>query len=329
MRQEMIFSAIGDISDDLILDAEISSFALPNTIRLFRWKRLVAACLIIVMLAVPVSAEMINGYVSNLLAPLYGCAQTEIVDKIGKPIGASVIVDDYKLTADAIIGDQYSVAIVYSLSRIDGTPLEEGLTFQVYSNSLKTNGGASYSQFLSEDKMVLNIVEKWVGTNELLFNRNVQITFSNLIIEQGNKAEATIVQQGNWDLRFCLRYENTSSQINMNEFTVTDSSAISYQINKIFISPVGIHMDMTVPNPHLNGIDISRQFEDFYISLVLNTGERIDIKNRNLGYNGNLDDEYLDGDYTALFTIPLDISTIREILICEKSVPIADMPTRQ
>ena len=152
MRQEMIFSAIGDISDDLILDAEISSFALPNTIRLFRWKRLVAACLIIVMLAVPVSAEMINGYVSNLLAPLYGCAQTEIVDKIGKPIGASVIVDDYKLTADAIIGDQYSVAIVYSLSRIDGTPLEEGLTFQVYSNSLKTNGGASYSQFLSEDK---------------------------------------------------------------------------------------------------------------------------------------------------------------------------------
>ena len=43
MRQEMIFSAIGDISDDLILDAEISSFALPNTIRLFRWKRLVAA----------------------------------------------------------------------------------------------------------------------------------------------------------------------------------------------------------------------------------------------------------------------------------------------
>ena len=325
MRQEIIFSAIGEISDDLISDAEISTFALQITVHLFRWKAIVAACLIIVMLAVPVRAEMINGYVSNLLAPLYGCAQTEIVDKIGKPIGASVVVGDYKLTADAIVGDQYSVAIVYSLSRIDGAPLEDGLTFQVYSNSLKTNGGASYSQFLSEDKMVLNIVEKWVGANELLFNRNVHVTFSNLITDHGANGDATIVQQGNWDLRFCLRYENTSVEIKVKEFMVSDSSNVSYQINKIFISPVGIHMDMTVPNPHLNGIDISMQFEDFHIALVLDTGEQIDIKNRNMGYNGDLDDEYLDGDYTALFTTPLDISTVREIIICETSLPITDM----
>lgn len=277
------------------------------------------------MLAVPVSAEMINGYVSNLLAPLYGSSQTEIVDKLGKPIGASTIIGDYKLTADAIIGDKYSVAIIYSLTRVDGTPLEEGLGFQTYSNSLKTNGGASYRQVLSEDKLVLNIVEKWVATNELLFNRNVHISFSNLVKDQGIGNEATIIQKGDWNLKFCLRYEDTSSHIETQDYTVTDSSNISYQINDIFISPVGIHVDMTVPNPHINGIDTSRQFKNFSIILVLDTGERLDITDRNFGYNGNLDDDYLDADFSALFDTPLDLSRICELVICDASLPITDM----
>lgn len=76
-----------------------------------------------------------NGYVSNLLAPLYGSTQTELIDKIGVPIGTEAIVDDYKLTADAVIGDKYNFAVVYSLTRVGGQPLEEGLHFENYSNA--------------------------------------------------------------------------------------------------------------------------------------------------------------------------------------------------
>ena len=103
MSSEKIFNALGKLSDDLISEAEIIPSARKNTTLRFRWKPLAAACLAVIMLALPVSAEMINGYVSNLLAPLYGGAQTELVDKIGVPIGAETIVGDYKLTADAIV----------------------------------------------------------------------------------------------------------------------------------------------------------------------------------------------------------------------------------
>ena len=73
-----LYEAIGEINDDYIEDAETASAVKHH----FRWKPILAACLAIVMLALPVSAEMVNGYVSNLLAPLYGGSQTELVDKI-------------------------------------------------------------------------------------------------------------------------------------------------------------------------------------------------------------------------------------------------------
>lgn len=325
MNSEALFSAIGNLSDDLVADASITTSKPEKTVFHFHWKSLVAACLVIIMLAMPVSAEMINGYVSNLLAPLYGFAQTEIVDKIGQPIGASTIVGDYELTADAVIGDKYSVAIIYSLSRVDGEPLEEGLNFETYSNSLKTNGGASYSQILSEDKTKLSIIEKWIGTNNLFLNRNVSISFSNLVVTSEDGNGTSIVQEGSWNLQYCLRYEDTSSQIEAKEISVVDTSEITYQIDKIFISPVGIHIDMTIPNPHVDGINTDRQFKDFSVSVVLKTGEAIPVESRLLGYNGNLEDEYLDGDYSALFETPINISDISELIICDTSILIDDM----
>ena len=120
-----LYDAITEIHDEYILDAENPTMRQNG----FRWKPLVAAVLAIILLAIPVSAEVVNGYVSNLLAPLFGGAQTEIVDKIGKPIGATVTADGYTLTADAVIGDQYNVAIVYTLSRDDGQPIPEGTHF--------------------------------------------------------------------------------------------------------------------------------------------------------------------------------------------------------
>ena len=55
-------------------------------------------------------------------------AQTEIVDRMGVPIGASDTSGGVTITADAIIGDTYSYAVVYSIARDDGQPLAEDLT---------------------------------------------------------------------------------------------------------------------------------------------------------------------------------------------------------
>ena len=113
---EMLYDAIGDVREDWILDAEQAMGKKSQRL----WIRLLAASLALALLALPVHAEYDNGYVSNLLAPLFGYAQTELVDSIGVPINASVEVGEYLLTAEAVIGDRYNVAIVYALTRQDG-----------------------------------------------------------------------------------------------------------------------------------------------------------------------------------------------------------------
>ena len=187
-----LYEAIGEINDDYIEDAENASAVKDH----FRWKPLLAACLAIVMLALPVSAEIVNGYVSNLLAPLYGGSQTELVDKIGVPIGAEVTVGDYKLSADAIVGDKYNFAIVYSLVRTDGQPLEENLCFEDYSNSYRSgSGGGVLSHTLSEDGLTLHIVDQWTSGNMFL-KRNAKVSFDNLVQYSEEYQEYYPIQEG-------------------------------------------------------------------------------------------------------------------------------------
>ena len=59
----------------------------------------------------------------EVFSPLFGGApaQTEIIDKIGYPVGASDTDNGVTVTADAVMGDAYNAVIVYTISRDDGT----------------------------------------------------------------------------------------------------------------------------------------------------------------------------------------------------------------
>lgn len=324
MSTEIIFAAIGELSDDLIADAAITTNTGKNTIHIFRWKPLVAACLVIILLALPVSAEMINGYVSNLLAPLYGGAQTELVDKIGVPIGAETIVGDYKLSADAVIGDKYNFAIVYSLTRTDGELLEDGLCFDNYYNSIRFengSGGGILSHTLSNDKKTLQIVDQWTSRNMFL-NRNAQVSFDCLMRYSEEDQEYHPVQEGNWELQFVIRYEDSMEEILVKPFKVTDKNGNQYEIEKIEISPIGIHFDMATPNNYREDEIISPTFENFTLSVVLTDDTIIPINDRNIGSHGNLNDTVLEADFGALFETPIPLENIKALVICDTMIPI-------
>ena len=100
-----IYEAIGEIRDSYIAEAE---HLLYRRRRPFL-RKLAAACILLLLLVLPVGAELKNGYVSNLLAPLYGGAQTKIVDSIGVPLDASVTVGDYTLKAGSVAIDASGV----------------------------------------------------------------------------------------------------------------------------------------------------------------------------------------------------------------------------
>lgn len=84
----------------------------------------VAACLVSV-LTISAEAAGIPTPVSEILEPIFGgaVAQTKVMDKIGCPIDASDTDNGVTIRADAIIGDQYNVCILFSISRDDDTPL--------------------------------------------------------------------------------------------------------------------------------------------------------------------------------------------------------------
>ena len=51
-------------------------------------------------------------------------SQTEVIDKIGRPIGASAVSNGVAITADAVIGDNEHCVAVFSIARTDGMPIE-------------------------------------------------------------------------------------------------------------------------------------------------------------------------------------------------------------
>lgn len=318
MNVMMLYDAIGEISDEFIQEAEEAQ----SKRRKHWWHGLVAACFIVAILALPVSAELINGYVSNLLAPLYGSAQTDLVDKVGVPIEADVTVGDYTLSADAIIGDRYNFAIVYSLKRADGKPLPEGLYFESYYNSLKGDfGGGICEHILSEDRTTLKIVQKWTSSTELLFNRNATIEFSNLMLDDGDDSKTTVVK-GIWRLKFVVRYENSAKIIPVDNVTVKDGNGVEYQIEKVELSPVGVHFDMTVHNPHQNGEVNEPIYQGFTLSVVLEDNTELKVENWNLGTHGDLDSSILAADFGAMFDVPISTESIVALRICSTSVKL-------
>ena len=137
INREQLLDSLDQLDDALLLEADRARQ--QRTRRRLPRGLTAAACVLLVLLAT-LTVEARSGAVSSLLAPLFGGTRTEIVDHIGSPIGASVSADGYTITADAIIGDRYNLAVVYTLTRDDGQPLPENLRFQEWETRYKFLG---------------------------------------------------------------------------------------------------------------------------------------------------------------------------------------------
>ena len=276
-----------------------------------------------VLLATTVSAEVTAGTVSNLLAPLYGGAQTELVDGIGCPVDASATVGGYTLTADAVIGDRYNIAVVYTLTRDDGAPLPTSLSFDDHETSVRRgSGGGSLSYLPGEEPNQLRIVEEWTGDSNLLFRRNARVVFRDLYGADPETREETLLVEGEWELRFALRYRDATVSVPVEDLTVTGAGGGAYQVKKILLSPLGVHMDLDIPNTGQTEDPDFRILKDFTVSLRLTDGSVRGLGNANFGYGGALDDEVLNGDYGAFFDLPIPLDEIAALDICGVQVPV-------
>ena len=80
---------------------------------------------------------------SEVFANLFGSSQEQasLLEQLGTPLGVSCTQDGLTITADAILADEYTYAILYSIQREDGTSLRADGRGEVFrSRSTRCSG---------------------------------------------------------------------------------------------------------------------------------------------------------------------------------------------
>ena len=305
MSKDLIIDSLGRIDDEIISKVNQARTIRKPKPQIRRWAAMAACFALIISMAL--TAEATNGTVSNLLAPLFGGAQTEIVDKIGVPIGASASVNGYTLTMDAIIGDRYSVMVAYTLSRDDGQAIPENIDF-----SSKGFSGSGYSTKIlidEDDPSIAHFHLRW-HRNEPIIGRIVTATFTDLVIDNGE--DDIVIAEGTWQIKYTLRYPDSTEELPVKAFEVVDDGGNKYKVKEIMLSPLGIHLDMVFYEPEYEG----GIFKDFSVSMIMTDGTELPLPDGGGGGHWTEGDKKADVDYYAEFDIPIPREDIKAIVIC-------------
>ena len=200
---------------------------------------LLAAALIGALLVTSVSAEIDNGAVTNLLAPYFGSARTELLEKFGRPVGASASAGGYTITADAIIGDRGCMQIIYTLTREDGQPIPEHVKFLDIDYAVRGDDTSCSTVYpASSDSSESQFYQKFFA--EFGFSRKVRVSFGRLVISDDRDREPELLAEGPWELSFIRRYPDTTRGVPVDGLTVTDQSGQSYHIRTLSCSCLGL-----------------------------------------------------------------------------------------
>lgn len=247
---------------DNLMDAATQQLPVPQKPRrrAFRLPRIaavgVAAALV---LGIGAGATGVLKTAGEAFSGVFGpTADTEIIDQIGRPIGASDTSGGVTITADAIIGDKYHYAITYSIVKDDGTPFDidlsktvgDGLlplTFAEEDTTLVgyfggTHGGSYFYDADPADASIQYVETREISNGDVL-GRAMRAKFSDLCVfdEDMNR---TVVAEGDWLFKFNMDFEDTSVSLPAGQ--VIDLNGMTATIDQITLSPLALRVDYTV-----------------------------------------------------------------------------------
>lgn len=272
----------------------------------------------------------------QVFAGIFGAspAQTEIIDRIGYPLDASATVDGVTVRADAIIGDTYSYAIVYSIFREDGQPITAdpnpngdgllALRFDNWDTNVGHMGGMhGTAYFFDQDPTdnAVQFVELSTADSPLEpGTATVQLTD----LRQGLEEDAPVLASGTWTLRFDFAFEDSSLTLAGGQsFSLGDKTAV---LNSVSISPLSLRIDYTVDAAaQSQAEDVSSDALGLYLqtlnaTLTLTDGTRIDLNEFGGGVQPEGDTIHCEKSGVFEQIIPLD--TIQSITIGDITLPV-------
>lgn len=258
---------------------------------------LVAAC-ITAVLAVSAGATGVLKTAVESFSGIFGgsAAQTEVIDKIGRPIGASDTDNGVTISADAIIGDEYNAAIVFTICRDDGTRLfpeevnEKSLQLGGFGDvDLNIRGGSHGSFWFVDEDPDDDFVQmiRTISADVPLTHGTATAEFSEIRVWDDETGTSTPVLEGHWKFRFDVDYEDSSVTLGGGE--TFEQDGMTFTVDEVRVSPVAIRVAYTAdsevqwsdaPSGRQSDADtrqMQRYFENVEILLTRTDGTVIDL----------------------------------------------------
>lgn len=181
-------------------------------------------------------------------------AQTEVVNRIGRPIGASATSNGITVTADAVIGDAHSYTVVFSIAREDGQVLDlssvetnDGGKLLLTTGSgaltidgVSSAGGGAWFYDADPTDSSIQYVEQMDNVKTFdgrsVAGRTARMHLDKIVAfdEDGNM---TTFLEGTWDLKFQMSYEDASVELPTGQ--QVDCNGMEATVRELSVSPVG------------------------------------------------------------------------------------------
>ena len=194
-----------------------------------------------------------------------GPAQTELIDKLGVPLGAQAQANGVTVTADAAIGDAHGYAAVFSIARDDGEPFDladvqnvdgvlAGLAFaddRVEVDGVDAETGSSwFFDADPADNAIQYMVRMDMATTSdgsSVAGRDATAHFGDLIVRDAkDPSKETVVAQGPWDLAFAFDYEDQTVSVALDADATAAWDGREATVQAVSVSPLGAYVAYTM-----------------------------------------------------------------------------------
>ena len=257
---ELCFSQVAKARMTRNLRQSLARQAEPGPARRTHWKPRIAAVAVAAALVLAVGAGATGGLktVAQAFAGVFGpTADTQVMDQIGYPIGASDTDNGVTVTADAILFDGYNYLISSTLEKEDGSAFDctknpdTGL-LNVYWNRADSNiglnaqGAIGSSYFYDENPNdnAIQYVETMSYTDAVTTGGTAKIMLGDLTAVTDNGTETKTIADGTWHLKFKLEADNSAVELPAGQSIQVGGKTAT--INKVLLSPIGYNFVYTV-----------------------------------------------------------------------------------
>lgn len=296
----------------------------------FNIKRLAiaAACLCIITAGAAVAhAAGVFQPVSEAFREIFhlGTDTAQISDNVGGSLGISGTYDDVTITADAVLGDDYNFAIVFSIKKRDGTAFNfnkkdiralnnprnhinfRSRAIRVDKESGKYTFCCQKNSFnfydVNPDATSIQFLYSYAANTNDSIGAKVTASFIDFGYYDSSSKFVPIIT-GHWDMTFPLNYVDSARHFVINRKIKQDGEAII--IKKADISPVGFYIEFEIRDAKkLKEVEIIQRIP---LELVLADGKKINLREKSNGFSGWIDGNNACAAYGNVFfeIIPIE-----------------------